>query len=112
MKALKEIAHHLFSWAEGYLWLPLFIFGLIASKWLIVYETGRPLQYNIDWLMDLDQISIKCALIILFTSFFKQATGTGTWATREERAAHPGLALWSDVKVLLSFAGFLYVFTR
>ncbi len=74
--------------------------------------TGRPVKENVDWLTDYSSVAVKCSLLILFTSFFKQATGTGSWMTKQERFANQGLAVWDDIKVLVSFLAFVYVFAH
>jgi hypothetical protein len=107
---LKRIRHHLFNWAEGYLWIPLALASIIGASMLVQALTGHSPKENIDWLLDYASVSVKAVLIIVFTSVFKQATGS--WMTKEEKFAHPGLTLLSDVKILVTFLAFVYLFSH
>lgn len=106
---ISRIWKHLSSWAEGYFWVPVMGLSIWLSGVVVrALNGGHALKENIDWLVDYQATSYKCILIVLFTSIFKQATGT--WLTKEEKLEHPYLATVGAVTVLLSFFAFIYLF--
>ncbi len=110
METIRKILKHFESWSEAYLILPLTIASIIGASLLTQFLTGRPPKENVDWLTDYSSVAMKCALIIVFTSAMKQATGA--WMTKEEKFAHPYLATISDAKIILTFLAFVWLFTH
>lgn len=105
---MRKLWHHLSSWSEAYLVLPLTVASVTGAGLLQYFLTGRNPKENLSWLTDYSAVSIKCALIIVFTSAFKEATGS--WMTLQQKCAHPYLATIGDLKILATFFAFVYVF--
>lgn len=101
---------HLTDWSEAYLWVPLVLCSIWLSGKLVELWTHHPAKENIDWLVDYQAVAYKCVWIIVFTSIFKQATGT--WLSKQEKFDHPVAAFIGDVKILLSFLAFVWLFTH
>lgn len=111
MKCLKRnpIVQFFVNWApECSALLASFAFIYGAAE-LIFFLTGRRPQDNGQWILDYASKFALCAIVIFLVSQFKQASGTGSWMTKEERFEHPYLATVSDIKVCFSLAVFAYI---
>jgi hypothetical protein len=104
----RAVTHHLSEWSEAYLILPLTVASVAGAGLFEYFLTHRDPKENLSWLTDYGSVSIKCALIIVFTSAFKQATGS--WLTLEQKIANPYLSTIGDLKTMAAFFGFMYVF--
>ncbi len=109
-KFFTPIWNNLKSWATEYTILPLTILSIIGASYLTQFLTKRPPAENLDWLTDYSSLSMKCALIIVFTSAMKQCTGS--WMTTEQKIAHPYLATIGDIKTIITFCVFAWLFGR
>ncbi len=107
---MSRLWKHFQNWSEAYLILPLTVASIIGASLFVQFLTGRPPAENVDWLADYSSVSMKCALVIVFTSAMKQATGS--WMTKDEKLAHPYLATISDAKIIITFLAFVYMFSH
>jgi hypothetical protein len=96
------------SWAVEYSILPLTIASIAGAGLFQYFLTGRDPKENLSWMTEYSAVSIKCALIIVFTSAFKEATGS--WMNLQQKIANPYLSTIGDLKTLATFFGFMYVF--
>lgn len=106
----SKIWNHLKSWPELYVCLPLVLLTLPGSSLFIYFLTGRAPQESMQWLLDLSGRVNVAALIILFASFSRQATGV--WFTKQEMLVHPYMATLSALTKVFYFCFFGWLFTR
>lgn len=106
----KTIWRHLKSWPELYVCLPLVLLTLPGSSLFIYALTGRAPQESMQWILDLSGRVNVAALIILFASFSRQATGV--WLTKEEMLANPYMATCSLLTKIFYFVFFGWLFTH
>lgn len=107
---LSRIWRHLRNWSEAYLILPLTVLSIIGASLFVQFLTGHAPKENVDWLTDYASVSMKAAIIICFTSAFKQATGS--WMTLEDKKSNLYLTTIGDVKTIIAFLAFVYLFTH
>lgn len=107
---ITRIFKHIENWVEAYVWVPLSVMAIWASGKLVEGLTQQPIKENIDWIVDYQGVAYKCIYIIVITSIMKQATGS--WMTKEEKFAHPYLATIGDIKTLITFGVFAWLFGR
>lgn len=88
--------------------LPLTIAAIAGAGLFQYFLTGRDPKENLSWLTDFSSVSMKCALIIVFTSAYKQASGV--WLTKQDKLENPGRALIDDMKAIIALLVFTYVF--
>lgn len=98
------------SWPELYVCLPIVLLTLPGAKNLVYFLSGREPQESMEWIMDMFGRVNVAALIILFASFARQATGV--WMTKEEQFTHPYLATMSKISNAFYFVLFAWLFTH
>lgn len=106
----QKIVKHVKSWPEFYVCLPLVFLSLPGASLLIYFLTGRAPQESMDWILDLASRVNVAALIILFASFARQATGV--WYTKQEQLDNPLVAIQSSVTKAFYFIFFYILFTQ
>jgi hypothetical protein len=107
MTFFAAIWHNLKNWAAEYTILPLTLLSVIGAGYFAYFLTGRAPQESAGWLVDYASRCIVIALAITFTSASRQAYGT--WYTKEEKLAHPGIAGLQSLISLAVLLAFLYV---
>ena len=110
MNKCKSVWHHLKSWPELYVALPLALIAIPGAAYFSFFLTGRSPQEGTEWLVDLSARVAVASLIVLFTSFIRQASGV--WMSKEEQFAHPFLALQQNVVKMFCIGVFAWLFVH
>ncbi len=107
---MTKIWTHLKSWPELYIALPLVLLSLPAVGLFVYFLTNRAPQDSMTWLVDLAGRVLVAALVILFTSFMRQATGV--WLTKEEQLANPYFTTVQAIVKMFCLGIFVWLFTH
>lgn len=89
MKAtLIVIRDHIYNWLELYLWVPLFLFGILGAIKYAHFITGRPpaSPESSDWIIEFADRLVACIFVIVLVSIVREQTSV--WLTKEERMAN------------------------
>lgn len=101
---------HLKSWPELYVAMPLVLLSIPGAALFAYFLTGRAPQESMTWLVDLSGRVTVAALVVVFTSFMRQASGV--WMTKDEQFAHPILATVQQIVKMFCIAVFVWLFTH
>jgi hypothetical protein len=107
---MTKIWMHLKSWPEAYVMFPLVLLAIPGSALFVYWLTGRAPQDSAAWVIDLTSRVLVASLVVLFTSFMRQATGV--WLTKEEQLANPYFSTVQAVVKMFSIVVLVWLFTH
>ncbi len=104
---IRAAGTHLFDWAEFYIWVPIALLSIIGAAEFEYFLNGHRPEEGVGWIGDYASRATAIVLVIVACSVYKQATGT--WMTKDDKMAHPFLAMVGSALTLGSAILFAYI---